>query len=263
MKKITILSFLLIASAGFSQVNPVDFEAGGNGATWEFGVFANGDDPAITVIANPDKSGANTSATVAKFTVRAAGEEYAGGFTNNIGTFTLNASNKIVKIKIWKPVISDVGIKFEGNNGNLGELKVPNTVINAWEELTFDFSSFVGTTAAIDQIRIVIFPDFAKRTQDHIIYFDDIKFTSTLGLKGVELVNFAAYPNPARESWTVKSKNVRITSVQLLDFQGKQIKTLTPNAFQTTLDVSTLAQGIYIAKINSEKGVENFKLVKQ
>ena len=263
MKKITFLSFLLLASSAFSQINPIDFEVGGNGAIWTFGVFANGDEPPIQVIANPDKSGANTSDTVAQFTGRAAGEEYAGGFTNDIGTFTLSASNKFVRIKVWKPVISDVGIKFEGLNGNLGELKVPNTVINAWEELTFDFSSFVGTPAAVDLIRIVIFPDFAPRTQDHIIYFDDIKFSSTLGMKDFKISNFAVYPNPAKEAWTVKSQNVIITSVQLLDIQGKQIKLLKPNALQLTFDVSTLPQGLYFAKINSDEGVESFKLVKK
>ena len=264
MKKITFFSFLLVASMGFSQVNPVNFEADGNGADWTFAVFANGDDPELQIIPNPDQTGANVSAMVAKFTTRANGEVFAGAVTSDIGQFTLDASNKFVKIKVWKPNISDVGIKFQGSpNGAIGELKQPNTVINAWEELIFDFSAFVGTPAAVDIKEIVVFPDFAERTQENIIYFDDIIFSSTLGVKDFQIANFAVYPNPANEAWTVKSANTLITSVQLMDIQGKQIKMLKPNAFQMTIDASTLPQGIYFAKINSEKGVERFKLIKQ
>jgi hypothetical protein len=35
-----------------------------------------------------------------------------------------------VKIKVWKTVVSDVGIKFETAGASSGEIKVPNTVTN-------------------------------------------------------------------------------------------------------------------------------------
>ena len=60
------------------------------------------------------------------------------------------------------------------------EIKVANTKINEWEELTFDFSSRIGNgldgSTNIDQI--VVFPDFQARTSDNIVYFDNIRFTS-------------------------------------------------------------------------------------
>lgn len=184
MKHILYIFTLLIASVGFSQNGPIDFETGGFGADWTWTVFENDSNPPLEIIANPDATGANTSATVAQFIALQAGAPFAGVESMHgadIGTFTLDATNAIVKIMVWKPVISDVGIKFvQADGSSTGEFKVANTLINQWEELTFDFTAKIGepTSAAIDQI--VIFPDFDARTSDHVIYFDAISFGETV-----------------------------------------------------------------------------------
>lgn len=49
MKKITSSIFLMIAALGFSQNNPINFEAGGNGAAWTWNTFE-----------NPEKKARNT-----------------------------------------------------------------------------------------------------------------------------------------------------------------------------------------------------------
>jgi Secretion system C-terminal sorting domain len=180
---LSAILFVFIVSGFLSaQNNPINFESGGYGATWTWTVFENDDNPSLEIIANPDQSGINTSATVAKFTARLTGQPYAGCESqhgSDIGTFTLNSSNSIVKIKVWKTVISDVGIKFAKPNGAaLPEIKVANTLTNQWEELTFDFSGRIGDPNTIGQDQIIIFPDFAARTQENIIYFDDITFSA-------------------------------------------------------------------------------------
>ena len=78
-------------------------------------MFENDTNPPVEIIPNPDPSGANTSATVAKFTALQTGNPWAGCESlhgSDIGTFTLDATNSTVKIMVWKPVISDVGLKF-------------------------------------------------------------------------------------------------------------------------------------------------------
>jgi len=186
MKKVTFVFLMLAASVSFAQNAPINFETGGYGAAWTWTVFENGTNPPLDIIANPDVSGINTSATVAKFTALQAGNPWAGcesaHGTTDLGPFVLDATNSLIKIKVWKSVISDVGIKLVSANGwALPEIKVPNTLINQWEELTFDFSGHTNPPAsegAYDQI--VVFPDFdlAGRTQDNIVYFDDITFNS-------------------------------------------------------------------------------------
>ena len=186
MKLINLLAVvctILMSGLSFAQNAPIDFEIGGFGATWTWTVFENDTNPPLEIIPNPDPSGINTSATVAKFTALQTGNPWAGTecLHGDIGTFTLDSSNAIVKIMVWKPVVSDVGIKFVRPDGSaLPEIKVANTLTNQWEELTFDFSGRIGDPNTIDQDQIVIFPDFdlGGRTQDNICYFDNITFSA-------------------------------------------------------------------------------------
>ncbi len=177
---IMLLFVLTITTVLFAQNAPIDFEAGGFGSDWTWTVFENVTNPPLDILANPDATGSNTSATVAKFTALQAGAPWAGCESlhgTDIGMFNLNASNSTIKIMVYKPVMSDVGIKLvKPDSWSMGEIKVANTVVNEWEELTFDFTAQI--TDGYDQI--VIFPDFDLngRTQDNICYFDNITFHS-------------------------------------------------------------------------------------
>ncbi len=188
MKNFTFIFLMLMASLTFAQNAPINFEPGGQGASWTWAVFENATNPPLEIIANPDASGANTSSTVAKFTALQAGNPWAGCESlhgADIGPYVLSASNSIIKIMVWKSVISDVGIKLVATTGwAQPEKKVANTLINQWEELTFDFSNYPNPPASegpYDQI--VIFPDFnlSGRTQDNIVYFDNITFNQSGG----------------------------------------------------------------------------------
>jgi hypothetical protein len=183
MKKTTILLMMLATSLmSFAQNAPINFESGGHGANWTWTVFENATNPALEIIDNPDASGINTSSKVAKFTALQAGNPWAGVESQvgvDLGTFQWNDNNRIVKIMVWKTVISDVGIKFATETGWAQlELKVPNTVTNEWEELTFDFSTALNPPDPENGTlgQIIVFPDFAERTQDNIVYFDNITF---------------------------------------------------------------------------------------
>jgi len=177
------LLLLLFIGLVWGQNSPIDFETGGYGATWTWTVFENGDNPSLEIVTNLNTGGINSSATVAKFTALQTGQPWAGCESqhgSDIGTFSLDATNSTLKIMVYKTVISDVGLKFViPTSGSLGEIKVANTVTNAWEELTFDFSSHIGLPEAIGIDQIVVFPDFnlGGRTQDNIIYFDNISFS--------------------------------------------------------------------------------------
>ena len=173
---------------GTAPFNPIDFEAGGNGADWTWTVFENVSNPAVEIVANPNTTG-NTSATVAKITALTGGQPWVGCESTHgegIGSFSFDASNKIVRIWVYKSVISDVALKFaEFAPAGVGaeaqpEVKVANTKINEWEELTFDLSGSIGkgVTGIIDQI--IIFPDFdlGGRTSDNVVYFDNITLSS-------------------------------------------------------------------------------------
>ncbi|NNM23469.1 MAG: T9SS type A sorting domain-containing protein, partial [Flavobacteriaceae bacterium] len=258
MKTFTLLFALLIASTGFSQNSPIDFEAGGFGADWTWTVFENETNPPLEIIANPDPTGVNTSSTVAKFTALQAGAPFAGCETMHgadIGTFDLTADNAIVKIMVWKSVISDVGIKFvQPNSASTGEFKVANTLVNQWEELTFDFTAKIGEPESVGIDQLVVFPDFDARTSDNIIYFDNITFgDGTLGLSDANQIMVSAYPNPVANNWNIRSnepiKNIRISSLT-----GASIIAVNPNSTDHSLDLSFLTAGIYFAIVETQYG---------
>lgn len=235
MKNLIILSLALfivsMSSVLFAQNAPINYEPGGQGASWTWTVFENGTNPPVQIIANPHATGINTSANVAQFTALVAGQPWAGCESQHgadIGTFTFTTSNCTVKMMVYKTVISDVGIKFASSSGaSTGEIKVPNTLINQWEELTFDFSTRIGETN--DQI--IVFPDFnlAGRTADNVILFDNITFSPQVAIpepdQPAPTPNFAAadvislfsnaYTNVPVDTWSASWDQADVADVMI------------------------------------------------
>lgn len=271
MKKLITILCTLSLVYGFSQNAPIDFEAGGNGADWTWTVFENDSNPDLEIIANPDASEPNTSATVAQFTALETGQPFAGVESaqgGDLGEFVLDATNNIITIKVWKPVISNVGIKLVSSTfWSQGEILVPNTLTEQWEELTFDFSSFINPPAGNGVLnQIVIFPDFDARTQDNVIFFDDIRFTDgTLSTESNEFSNnFAAYPNPTSDKWTISDKTNSDFTAQIYNIKGQLLADYNNNSQQNlSIDASSYQAGIYFAKITSEKASSTIKLIKR
>ena len=173
-RHILVASFASFSSLLCGQNIPVDFEPTGFGSTWNWKVFENDYNPSLQVVTNPDTTGINTSPNVARFDALQYGQAFAGCETqhgSDIGSWTIDNSNKIIRIMVYKSTISDVGIKLvRYDNWSLGEIKIANTLVNEWEQIEFDFSAHIGNT--YDQM--VIFPDFTGRPADRVIYFDNI-----------------------------------------------------------------------------------------
>ncbi|MDP6276179.1 MAG: T9SS type A sorting domain-containing protein [Candidatus Marinimicrobia bacterium] len=283
IKRIALLLFIGLA---WGQNSPIDFETGGYGATWTWTVFENGDNPSLEIVTNPNTGGINSSATVAKFTALQTGQPWAGCESlhgSDIGTFSLDATNSTVKIMVYKTVISDVGLKFViPSSGSLGEIKVSNTVTNEWEELTFDFSSHIGLPEAIGIDQIVVFPDFdlGGRTQDNVIYFDNISFYSnSVGVDNRSetfpqgFVLEQNFPNPFNPSTTLRYELPEdgLVNVTIYDMMGRQVSTLVSNhqtagyksiQWNATNDFGKpVSAGVYLYQIQAGEFVQTKKMV--
>ena len=280
------ISLLLFIGLAWGQNSPIDFETGGYGATWTWTVFENGDNPSLEIVTNPNTGDINSSATVAKFTALQAGQPWAGCESlhgSDIGTFSLHANNSTLKIMVYKTVISDVGLKFViPTSGSLGEIKVANTVTNAWEELTFDFSSHIGLPEAIGIDQIVVFPDFnlGGRTQDNIIYFDNISFYSNS--VGVDNRNetfpqgFALeqnFPNPFNPTTTLRFDlpEVSDATVTIFNMLGQKVRVFNMNdtpagyhsvTWDATNDLGEqVGAGVYLYQLQAKDFVKTRKMV--
>jgi len=185
MRLSVLLFSIVLHQLCFAQLGPIDFEPNGYGATWQWTTFENDFNPPLEIIANPNPGGINTSSTVSRFTANVAGAPWAGFESlhgQGIGTFNLTAANCVVKVMVHKPVISPVGIKFATPAGaSTGEILVSNTVINQWEELTFDFSAVINAPSSTGIDQIIIFPDFTQRSDNRVCLIDNIKFSNQNG----------------------------------------------------------------------------------
>lgn len=169
-----VAAIFVSSSLSFAAQTTINFETVGHNWTWTTFEVA----PAWSIVANPSIGGINTSAQVGKI-VLSPNDKPWGGIQcehGDFGPLTVSATSNIVKIMVYKDVISPVGIKFEDiTGGSKGELKVSNTKINQWEELTFDFSSQIDPGMTFS--RIVIFPDFpTTRSAGSTTYIDNIVY---------------------------------------------------------------------------------------
>jgi hypothetical protein len=166
MKILTLFIALFMLSSGYAQSLPIDFE--NDISTADFVDFDGG---TANVIANPQPSGINTSATVAEI-VRDGGQPWAGSkidLAANLDFTTMNAIT--MKVFTSAPIGTIVKLKLEGNGAI--ERDVPTTVSNEWEVLTWDF-----TAAPADFSTIVFMFDFGNvgdGSATSTFLFDDIE----------------------------------------------------------------------------------------
>lgn len=256
MKKITkqfmmlAVALLISGSAAAIQTGPstLNFETVGH--DWSWTLFENGtnDSTLYSVVSNPSATGINTSSKVAKYIVNSTGMPWAGLWSNNLPDFTFSAENCIVKVKVYKSVVSDFLVKFENDNSSVAfEKKVSNTQVNQWEELTFDFSAWIGTAVT----RLVIIPDFpATRTAGSTNYWDDISFgagsgpantvptvASPLpGLAASKVISMhsRAYTNVGVDTWRTAWSNASYSEVDVAGTTVKKYNGLVFVGIETT-----------------------------
>jgi hypothetical protein len=180
MKRFLSLSFLFITVSMFAQTPYIDYETVGN--DWVFNIFSQGTGGMYDVVANPSKGGINTSDSCAMLTVGIDGDPWAGVWSSDFPDLTLDNTNCIISVMVYKDTISNFNLKLEPPNV---DHNVPNTLINQWEQLVFDYTSDIGTTAQT----LTIIPDFPpSRYHASVNYWDNIDFSGTI--VPVELTSF-------------------------------------------------------------------------
>jgi hypothetical protein len=153
---------------------PLDFEAGAG--FYNFTEFAGAP---TEVIQNPDPSGINTSANVAR-TLKATGAAtFAGAFIDITEPIDLSISTTL-SMKVWSPIANNqVLLKLEDPLSD-AETEVFATLNTSseWTELTFDFSGAEGADTSIDWTRVIFFFDFGNDGTGLEFYFDDLNYVT-------------------------------------------------------------------------------------
>ncbi|MCF4100799.1 hypothetical protein L1I30_03885 [Gillisia sp. M10.2A] len=178
---------------------PLNFES--ESLTYSWGGFggAGGE-----VIDNPDATGINTSTKVTKLS-KGNGAETWAGISLNLDEKVDFSAGTTIKMKVWSPEAGvPILFKFENSlsapdgNGNpsvVVEVIQNTTASNAWEELSFDLTTFEAFSADINYDRAIVFYDFGNSGEGTDFYFDELRVSSDEEPTSVVLpVNFE-YPD--------------------------------------------------------------------
>ena len=174
MRIFTIL-MLFLSSVALGQPSlPLDFES--STISYTFTDFGGG---TATVINNPQSNGINTSAKVGRM-VKGAPEVFAGSFIS-LGAPIDFSTNKTFKVKVFMPKVGAkllLKVENQTNGGINFEKEATGTVANAWEELTFDYSTI--NTANQYQKIVLIFDlgTVGNGTSNFTYLFDDIRLVA-------------------------------------------------------------------------------------
>ncbi len=138
--------------------------------------FTNFDGGNVAVIDNPQSSGINTSAKVARM-IKNPGQTWGGSFISLSSPIDFSTL-RTFKMKVYSPRVgAKVLLKVENqSNGAVNfEKEVLTTVANGWEELTFDYSA-INTSNSYQKI-VLIFDNgtMGDGSSNFTFYFDDIK----------------------------------------------------------------------------------------
>lgn len=94
------------------------------------------------------------------------------------------------------------------------------------------------------------------------IDFYKLPFGETLGVEDFENISFAIYPNPSSNIIKVEA-NVLAKEIKVYDMAGNLVVNQPLNDFQSTINISNVTNGVYIAHVTLEDGsTQIVKLIK-
>ncbi|MGB2129088.1 MAG: T9SS type A sorting domain-containing protein [Flavicella sp.] len=94
-----------------------------------------------------------------------------------------------------------------------------------------------------------------------LTYVDNILMTSpTAGVSKTESPVFDVYPNPASGNVTIESNSI-IKNASLVNSMGQIVFSTSLNAVKSSLDISSLSNGLYVLNIKSDTAVQSVKLL--
>lgn len=255
-----------------------DFETAATSLpTWTY--FANGSEGSnsVTILDNPNKSGINTSSTVALFKEAPDGETFAGAFSDPSAPMQLGAS-RTVRMKVLANEANTFVLKMEGAIApapNSGDNMAMYTTPGQWQELTWDFSKTQGGAdipVGSQYRRVTIIPNFGvtpDATKSY--YFDDLTMgegscgMTTSIFDPVKVEALKVYPNPAYNEIVVEGSE-NIHQFMVLNAMGQRLAIVqTTGQSNLSIALSHLEKGMYILAGYDEAGrlIANARFVKQ
>lgn len=183
---------------------------------------------------------------------------FGGATPNDDVWFSFEALTPNVTITVDNYNFDVVLEVFSGDCGTLTFLDCAdsdNTVVFGYEEIMLTGLT-VGNTYT--------FRIYKYNTQDTIGDTMDVKLWSSDTLSNDEVLadEFAFYPNPVTNVLNIKAKNI-IQNVTAFNILGQEVINLTPNAMQSSVDMSQLNNGTYFVKVTMNGATKTIRIIKK
>ena len=146
---------------------PIDFES--DEIDYNLISFGNAE---LSIVDNPDMNG-NQSNKVVRFFKAGGAEVWAGGLVELPNPIDFSTETNM-SMDVWSPKSgATVLLKVENSTDPnvFVEIMATTTTSNAWENLSFDFSS---VDQSADYSKVIVFMDFGQTGDDSDYYFDNI-----------------------------------------------------------------------------------------
>lgn len=230
---------------------------------WKY--FPSDDSGDFELVPNPDPSGINTSLNVGKAVEKASsGQPWQGMYTDLPAPIHFG-NDKIVRMKVWSPQVATVTMKIEhpltpGAPGSSGDVTVPNTVANEWEELSWDFSATPITDDGEYNRITLIFDINNTPANDVVYYFDDIALTGgecasvSVGHGPDAPRPLTIAPNPVTDELRIDDMG-NISRLDIINLYGQRLATVSTGAASSMyVQVANLQPATYILAGYNDKG---------
>ena len=104
-----------------------------------------------------------------------------------------------------------------------------------------------------------------------IMVMQDISITANFtaintGIEDISVESIKVFPNPATSELIVNDKQLTIKNLEILDLAGRIVEgyyMCTNENSNVIINVSTLSEGLYLLKINTDKGIITEKFIKK
>lgn len=170
----------------------------------------------------------------------------ANATVDGSGTLLLNSTTSISNVLRYKIVDS-----LNANAGLLGTVTM--------KRIQYEYYDLANSTLPLFiHSNLVITVSGSPQTLNLVL--SSVQPDNFLAVATAELTGVSIYPNPASEVITVKGLTTEGT-VQLVDAQGKVVKTAAVAAGTQSLNISDINAGMYIMTVQTANGVATQRVV--
>ncbi|AZQ44905.1 T9SS type A sorting domain-containing protein [Nonlabens ponticola] len=182
------------------------------------------------------------------------------------------AGMQFVNFDIWTPNMTSFAFKlvdfkgdgFDDGSNNTEATVTLTPVLNEWNSVSIPLSDFeeAGMDNFSDINQIIIAGDPSGSA---LVYVDNLFFStqSTASNNDIAAAGFKVYPNPSSSEWNITSDNNDIQSIEVYSLLGNKVSSLDVETNVARIDNTGLAQGVYLAKVNTAAGSTTIKLIKK